>query len=668
LASELARRTGLVERVAAAQPRPSWYSWQISEAAPATRALTPGQIPERAGFVYGIPRGGLNEINAGIGASTQTDRRSSLQQLYESFLACPWAWACVQAIARTITAGGLFMDWDSDTGEGDQEAPDKPEPVLAAERLIKYTNARQNIRQLMRNVVIDLLVFGDAYIEITWWAGTPVALYNLDVPTTTPVTDEHGNVTAYKQVTDQGQTADFKPEDVIHISLDAPRSGVFGVSPTQAALLPITSWLFAAATQKEMFRKGLPATVHADFPAGVPKGDQETWVAQVMARNVGPRNIGRPWVTKGGATLKELQAGKVADTITALSQKRDEIIASYGVPPAKVSIIESGNLGGGTGEEQDITYKVDVCGPIAELVLEAFNFQVIQGGFGVQDWQARFRDVDYRSSKVRDDIRDQRVRNGTWTINKARADIGEPPVEGGNDPVIIDRQNLVLVKDLAAMSKATVDKQAAAGLAATAPGAPPGGETPDGSQPPGAPQDDPSGSGQDNGQTGEAISPAILARYRARLAEAQRAIALTEATSQDPGDAVYSQLAENFPAGSVKWVKDSAWTGPTRVPLDEIDTRDRDQWDASRPQDKPQIEKLRAKLRKKLARGARPKPIILVRWPGADKWVIVDGHHRFAAAELEEQAWAWAYMGRVESEKGPWLTMAASEDRKGKAA
>jgi HK97 family phage portal protein len=634
-----------------------------------TRALTPGQVPERAGYVYGIPRGGLNEVNAGIGASTQTDRRSELQQLYESFLACPWAWACVQAIARTITAGGLVMDWDSDTGEGDQEVPDKPEGVLAVERLVKFTNARQNIRQLMRNVVIDLLVFGDALVEVTWWGGTPVALYNLDVPTTTPITDEHGNVTAYKQVTDYGQTADFGPDDVIHISLDAPRSGVFGVSPTQAALLPITSWLFAAACGKEMARKGLPATVHADFPASASEPEQNKWVAQAMARNVGPRNIGRPWVTKGGAKLTELQTGKIADVLAYLNQKRDEILATYGVPPAKATVIESGNLGGGTGEEQDKSFKIDVCAPIGELILEAFNYAIVQKGFGVTDWQAKFREVDYRASKTIEDIRDTRIRNGTYTINKGRTEIGEPPVEGGDDAVIIDRQNLVLVKDLAAMSKATIEGKAGAAAAAAASlgGAPPGGETPDGSQPPGAGQDDTSGSGGDDGR--ESVSPVMLARYRQRLAEAQQAMGLAEATSQDPGDAVYSQLTDDFPPDAIAWVKDSAWTGPGRVPLGDIDTSDRSQWDASRPQDKPKVEKLRKKLRAKLARGARPKPVILIKWPGAAKWVIADGHHRFVAAEAEKQAWVWAYTGHVPQEHGDWDVMAASEeDRDGKAA
>lgn len=397
----------------------NWFAGSPqAEVTEASRALTPSQVPERAGYPYGVPRGGLTEWNAGIGAATQTDRRSQLQQLYEAYLACPWSWACVQAIARTITAGGLVMDWDTDTGEGDQEAPDKPPEVLAVERLFAFTNPRQNIRQLLRNVVVDLEVFGDAFIEVSWWGDLPVALWNLDNPSTTPLSDEHGAVTGYVQVTDQGQRADFEPRDVIHISLDAPRSGVFGVSPTQAALLPITAWLFAAATGKEMARKGLPITIHVDFPASAQKGDQNRWAAQYAQENIGPRNIGTPIITKNGAAVNELQAGKIADVLAFLDQKRDEIVASYGVPPAKAGIIESGNLGGGTGEEQDRTYRVDTCGPIAELVLEAINFAVVRNGFGVTGWSAKFREVDYRSSQAVEEIRDTRLRNGSWCADE----------------------------------------------------------------------------------------------------------------------------------------------------------------------------------------------------------------------------------------------------------
>lgn len=244
----------------------------------------------------------------------------------------PWAWACVQAIARTITAGGVVMDWVGDTGEGDQQAPDKPDNVLALEALIAFTNPQQNIRQLLRNFIADLEVFGDAYIEVVWWGSRPVALYNLDCPTTTPITDEHGTVSSYVQVTDTGQRATFETREIIHVSLDSARPSITGVSPMQAALGPVTAWLFAAGTGKEAFKKGLPPNVHADFPAAAPEKDVRTWKDQYATRNVGARNIGAPIVTKGGVKLDELQAGKITDVINGKNQCRDEILAIFGVP------------------------------------------------------------------------------------------------------------------------------------------------------------------------------------------------------------------------------------------------------------------------------------------------------------------------------------------------
>lgn len=636
----------------------NWFRRNGGDVEEATRALTPAQVPERAGYAYGIPMGGITEYSASSGAGTGTDRRSQAEQLYDAYLTCPWAWACVQAIARTITAGGLVMDWDTDTGEGNQEAPDKPEAVLAVERLFDFTNDRQNIRQLLRNVVVDLLVFGDAFLEIVWWQNTPVALYNLDNPTTTPLADEHGKVTGYVQVTEWGGRAEFEPRDVLHISLDAPRSGVFGVSPTQAALLPITAWLFAAATAKEMARKGLPINIHVDFPASTQAAEQNRWLAQYAARNIGPRNIGTPIATKGGGKVNELAAGKIGDVLAFKDQTRDEVVSSYGVPPAKVGIIESGNLGGGTGEEQNRTYQVDTCGPIAELVLEALNFTVVQNGFGIADWHAKFRDVDYRSSQAVEDIRDQRLRNGSWTLNKYRAEIGEPPVDGGDDAVLVDRQNLVLWSDMVAMSKAMVAGKGATAVAA--------GEEPPGGEPmaPGDEPPQPAGAprpGQEPGrEPSESIPVAVLARYRARLSEALRSMPVTEAAG-DAGTGVYAQLAKNFPPSAIAWVRKASWSGPKMIALDQVDTGDRSEWDASH--EPGTVARKRKTLRKKLAAGEHPKPVVMVKRPGSGKYLIADGHHRFLAAEAEDQAAVWAYVGKVDAEDGPWNQMALSQDK-----
>ena len=444
------------------------------------------QVPERTGYVAGIPPGGLDEDQVAVGTSTQTDRKSLMVELWQAYLGCPWAWACVNAVARTITAGGLVSDWDADTGEGDQDEPEKPPEVLALERFIAFCNPSQDIRQVMRNAIADLEVFGDAYLEITWWGSLPVAIYNLDCPTTTPVADVHGTVSGYVQVTDYGQKARFEPREVIHISLDSARPGVLGVSPTQAALLPITGWLFAAATGKEMFRKGLPPAIHADFPQQTQEGTSKIWADKYQTQNIGPKNIGRPIVTKGGATLTELQPGKVEDVRSYKDQCRDEIVSSYGVPPAEAGIIESGNLGSGTGEAQHKTFMINTCGPIAEILLEKINFHIATVAFGIKGWHLKFAEVDYRDSVIIEGIRDTRLRNGAWTLDKYRNDIGEPPVDGGDVPFIVDRQNLVAYADLVAYSAAGVASRVSAPPSLPAPDP----DDPDGDPKPGDDEDD----------------------------------------------------------------------------------------------------------------------------------------------------------------------------------
>ena len=69
-------------------------------------------------------------------------------------------------------------------------------------------------------------------------------------------------------------------------------------------------------------------------------------------------------------------------------------------------------------------------------------------------------------------------------------------------------------------------------------------------------------------------------------------------------------------------------------------------------------------MRRALGKGQQPKPAVLVRWPGSDKDVIVDGHHHVLAAGQDGQHFIWAYVGHVDGGKGPWLTTASREIRK----
>lgn len=406
----------------------------------------------RTGYEYGIQLGGAT----GTQDAYSQERLQILTQLYQAYLTCPWVSSPIDLISRTATAGGLDIVIN-DIGDMGGVIPEDPPEVLRLRRLMKFTNPREDMVQLLRSTATDLLLFGDAYIEVVELLGEPVALYTLDATTMTIMADEHGEVTGYKQTVSDGvRTAFFDADQVIHISLDAPRGGIYGVSPAQKALLPVTAWLFTEATIKECFRRGDPPRLHVDL-GSMKDVDVQRWREQYTVANLGPKAVGNPVITTGGGVVTPIDPRKVVDYLDTARQLRDEIISCFGTPPSKLGIIEAGNIGGaGTAEGQEKTFRVNTVYPLQALILEKLNFHLIQQGFGITGWHLEFGEIDMRDSKVVEDIRDVRLRNGSYTLNRYRDEIGEPPVDGGDEPVLIDRQNIVLWSNIEQLSQAGI--------------------------------------------------------------------------------------------------------------------------------------------------------------------------------------------------------------------
>lgn len=336
----------------------SWFTGTpVTEAAPAADAMDGANAAPRRGYEYGVAA--LPVQTSAQAVSESQERLQILTQLHQAYLTCPWVSAPVDLIARTVTAGGLQIVYQ--TEEAGKKVPAEPPPVQRLRRLMRWVNPREDMVQLLRQTIIDLKLFGDAYIEVVRIAGEPVALYTLDATTMSVVCDPHGDVTGYVQSLDGIRKVEFEPDEVIHISLDAPRGGIYGVSPAQKALLPVTAWLFTEATIKENFRQGDPPRLHVDL-GSYGDTDVQRWREQYKAYNLGPKAVGTPLITTKKGEVQVLDPRKVTDYLAASKQLRDEIIATFGVPPAKLGIIESGNLGGGTGESQDKA--LDLATPI----------------------------------------------------------------------------------------------------------------------------------------------------------------------------------------------------------------------------------------------------------------------------------------------------------------
>lgn len=416
-----------------------------------TTAPARSATPVRTGYDTDVPVGGATPHNPG--GDYESGRFETMRQYYGAYTACPWLSAPIDAVARTITAGGVSVTPDDAT----DNSPDNPPPaVQELQALLAYINPHEDIRQLMRGVVTDAYgIYGDSFTEIVWLLGKPVALYSLDPATMTVDADEHGTVSGYTQTLGY-RTAHFEEHEIIHVSMDAPKGSLFGIGTAQKALLPTLVWLFTSALLKETMRKGNPPHLHVGFSTETQDADIRRWLQQYQVMNLGSGNIGTPLTTRGATTVADLGYGKIGEYLSTLDQQRDVILSTAGVPPSKVGVIESGNLGGGTGTSQDRTFRVNTCGPISEIVLEKFNFALL-AAFGIADWKLTFGNVDWRDDKVMEEIRDMRLKNGSWSLNRYRQEIGEPDVgPEGDIPALILTRIMMAWRDFDEYSAAQV--------------------------------------------------------------------------------------------------------------------------------------------------------------------------------------------------------------------
>ena len=303
----------------------------------------------RRGYVSGIPIGGSTESNPGQSTTAGALTRASwMQQLFQAYLACTWVADCVDVIARTITAGGVQAVPNNLSLES-SIIPDPPPQVKIVQSLLEYINDEEDTRQLMTSVVTDLLIFGDSFTEVVYLGGNPIALYPLDPQTMDVLADNHGNVNGYHQQMTNGLTADFAPHQVIHVKLTSPGGGLYGVSPVQKNYIPITNYLFTAGLIQETMKRGDPSRLHVDWPIALPISVQKQLRQQYQFSNLGAKNIGNPFETKGQTAVQELGVNKLSEWDMIITACRDEMISGFGVPPSKVGVIESANIGGGQG-------------------------------------------------------------------------------------------------------------------------------------------------------------------------------------------------------------------------------------------------------------------------------------------------------------------------------
>ncbi len=335
------------------------------------------------------------------------------QQTYEQ---TSWVRAAVGVICKAVTARGYGV------------VPSKPNPdPKNAEMLAEFfssCNPNDTLLEILDDVTRDVYVFGNAFLEIVRGAdGKPRELWNLDATNMRVQADDHGGIKGYVQVplfsTIQADRVSFAANEVVHFRLGSRGATLYGLSPLASLVLPISCDRFAMVYNRAFFVNG--AKIRGAFIMKNATSEQiERNREYLQARAKSPENAHSDLVLEGDIEFKQIGVNQKDMEFLQLREfTRNEILAVYGVPPSKVSIIETGNIGAGTGEHQTQTFYEETIMPFQMRVAEKITKHIIRQGFGIQDWAFQFnkRSID---EKDQAEIFNIYVQNGVFTPEEVR--------------------------------------------------------------------------------------------------------------------------------------------------------------------------------------------------------------------------------------------------------
>lgn len=335
-------------------------------------------------------------------------------QMYEQ---TSWVRAVVNVICKAVTARSYTL---TPTKAG---AEAKNSETL--QEFFSNCNPNDTLLEIIDDITRDVNVFGNAFVEVVYGPdGKPRELWNLDATTMRVVADEHGAILGYVQVPRyslRGQSrVEFAPREVIHFKLGTKGATLYGLSPLASLILPVTVDKYAQIYNRAFFVNG--AKIKGAFIMKDSTPEQVDRNREYMnARAKNPDSAHTDLVLEGDIEFKQFSVAQKDMEFLELRQfTRNEILAVYGVPPSKVSIIDTGNIGSGTGEHQTQTFYEETIMPFQMRVAEKLTKHIIRDGFGIQDWGFQFnkRAID---EKDQADIFSIYIQNGVLSPEEVRS-------------------------------------------------------------------------------------------------------------------------------------------------------------------------------------------------------------------------------------------------------
>lgn len=399
--------------------------------------------PQNLSMAWDDAYTGVSSTQVRDGLLTERDKKDTY---YKAYIGNPWVRACVQAIAKRFTSGKWEIE-EVEQGKGSQANYDK------LNNLLLFVNDDEDFKQLLRSIAEDLGIFGEAFIEIVYGPdGLPAQLHKIDCVSMSVKFDKHGMVVQYMQDLDKStDTVTFEPQQIIRWWFPDPRASKKALSPIECMKDSVYLYQSMITWGEKFFKQGGRPGFSIEMGPDSQIDDANRYIKFFKENYMGINNAHVPPVVFNGAKLVEFGKGSVElDFLKSLSWARDEILAGYNVPLSVTGIQETAHLGGGSGESANKLFIYNVVKPIEELILEKFNYRIVQKAMNIFDYRVSVSHADYRDDKDIASINDMKVRNGTRVIDEVRQEEGRAPYPVGGDlPVIVTSREVVPIERLA---------------------------------------------------------------------------------------------------------------------------------------------------------------------------------------------------------------------------
>lgn len=335
----------------------------------------------------------------------------------------PWIRAAIHAIVIEVLSAGFVVDSDDEYSKS------------VIEDLFSRPNDGDTFAEFTWKTWESLLATGDCYIEAKVDNDVNGAAILEYIP---PQLVSYNSSDRKYTISGVNGPITLTEDDVIHVMIPNPSDPNNGKSPIAGLLDDLLLEEEAYKYNLDFFESGISPTgiVRFESDTNIPF-DEKRKMVDVLSQQI--RDKRRGVIAIEGGDFEPIQpTNKELEFVELLRMVRDRIIATYGVPPSKIGVFESANLGGGRDERQDKNFRKKLRGWMS-LFENAYN-RFINDKLNI-DAQFRYGDFDYEESLERAQIHRIYLEYGIMTPDEVRKELGLPPTgkENNPEPNLIER-------------------------------------------------------------------------------------------------------------------------------------------------------------------------------------------------------------------------------------